>query len=165
MLVDWKPDKLSGFCIVVCVLSHGRLFGTPQTVDAMECSLPDSSVRGIFQARIQEWIISSSRGSPQPRDRTLVSCISCVGRWLLYHWAPREAPHEDQMSSVSVQYKKRKRLHSRKLNAFRRPILNGIGAVLRSWRIQNADTITIKVKISQNLFAFFNGHADGGRWY
>lgn len=42
-------------------------------------------------------------------------------------------------------------------------ILNGIGAVLRSWRIQNADTITVKVKVSQNLFAFFNGHADGGR--
>lgn len=40
-------------------------------------------------------------------------------------------------------------------------ILSGIGAVLRSWRIQNADTITVKV--SQNLFAFFNGHADGGR--
>ena len=37
----------------------------------MECSLPGSSVHGILQARILEWVaISSSRGSSQPRDTT-----------------------------------------------------------------------------------------------
>ena len=57
--------------------------------DPMDCSLPGSSVHGIFQARILEWVaISSSRGSSQPRDRTLVSCI---GRWFLYCWAIRKA--------------------------------------------------------------------------
>ena len=41
--------------------------------DPMDCSLPGSSVHGIFQARILEWIaISFSRGSSQPRDRTRV---------------------------------------------------------------------------------------------
>ena len=45
--------------------------------DPMDCSLPDSSVHGIFQARILEWVaISFSRGSSQPRDRTQVSCIA-----------------------------------------------------------------------------------------
>ena len=45
----------------------------------MDCSLPGSSIHGIFQARVLEWIaISFSRGSSQPRDRTRVSCI--VGR-------------------------------------------------------------------------------------
>ena len=45
----------------------------------MDCSLPHSSVRGIFQARVLEWVaISFSRGSSQPRDRTWVSHI--VGR-------------------------------------------------------------------------------------
>ena len=40
----------------------------------MDCSLPDSSVRGIFQARILEWVaISSSRASSPLRDRTHVS--------------------------------------------------------------------------------------------
>ena len=40
----------------------------------MDCSLPGSSVHGILQARILEWVaISSSRGSSQPRDRTRVS--------------------------------------------------------------------------------------------
>ena len=43
----------------------------------MDCSLPDFSVHGIFQARILEWVtISFSRGSSQPRDRTWVSCIA-----------------------------------------------------------------------------------------
>ena len=53
-----------------------------------------SSVHGIFQARILEWVAtSSSRGSSWPRDRTRVSCISCTGRWVLYHWATWEAPY------------------------------------------------------------------------
>ena len=39
-----------------------------------------------------EWIaISSSRGSSQARDQIHVSCVSCTGRWILYHWAAREA--------------------------------------------------------------------------
>ena len=48
----------------------------------MNCSLSRSSVHGIFQARTLEWVaISFSRGSSQPRDWTLVSCIA--GRLLL----------------------------------------------------------------------------------
>ena len=44
----------------------------------MDCS-PPSSVHGIFQARILEWIaISSFSGSSQPRDQTHVSCGSCI---------------------------------------------------------------------------------------
>ena len=55
----------------------------------MDCSKPDSSVHGMFQARIQEWIaISVPRGSSRPRDRT---CISCIGRHVLYCWGSREA--------------------------------------------------------------------------
>ena len=40
----------------------------PTLCDPMDCSLPGSSVHGIFQARILEWVaISISRGSSQPR--------------------------------------------------------------------------------------------------
>ena len=40
----------------------------------------------ILQARILEWVaMPSSRGSSRPRDRTHVSYISCIGRWVLYH--------------------------------------------------------------------------------
>ena len=42
--------------------------------DPMDCSLPGSSVHGILQARVLEWVaISFSRGSSQPRDQTQVS--------------------------------------------------------------------------------------------
>ena len=54
----------------------------------MACSPPGCSVHGIFQARMPEWDpISSSRGSSQPTDQT---CVSCIGRWFLYHYARRE---------------------------------------------------------------------------
>ena len=44
--------------------------------DPVDCNLPGSSVHGIFQAMVLEWIaISFSRGSSQPRDRTQVSHI------------------------------------------------------------------------------------------
>ena len=57
--------------------------------DSMYCSLPGSSIHGISQARILEWVsISFSRGSSQLRDWT---CVSCIGRQILYHWATREA--------------------------------------------------------------------------
>ena len=43
----------------------------------MDCSPPGSSVHGILQARILEWVaISFSRESSEPRDRTQVSCIA-----------------------------------------------------------------------------------------
>ena len=44
--------------------------------DPMDCSLPGSSLHGILQARVLEWVaISFSTGSSQPRDQTRVSCI------------------------------------------------------------------------------------------
>ena len=55
----------------------------------MDCSLSASSVRGISQARILEWVVTSfSRRSSQPRDWTP---ISCIGRQGLCHWDTREA--------------------------------------------------------------------------
>ena len=48
----------------------------PTLCDPMDCSLPGSSLYGILQARVQEWVaIAFSRGSSWPRDRTWVSCI------------------------------------------------------------------------------------------
>ena len=50
----------------------------------MDYSLPGSSIHGIFQARILEWVaISSSRGSSPPRDWNRVSCVSCISRQIL----------------------------------------------------------------------------------
>ena len=61
----------------------------PTLCDAMDYSLPGSSVRGILQARILEWVATSfSRGSSQSRDQTRVSCIA--GRHFNL-WATTEA--------------------------------------------------------------------------
>ena len=60
----------------------------PTLCDPMDCSLPGFSVHGTLQARGLEWAaISSSRGSSWPSNWTHVSCISCLGRQILYHWA------------------------------------------------------------------------------
>ena len=58
--------------------------------DPRGCSLPGSSVPGIFQARILEWVAISSLGNPPNpgMDQTHVVCISYIGRQILYHWAP-----------------------------------------------------------------------------
>ena len=57
--------------------------------EPMDCSLPGSSVHGILQARILEWVaISFSRGSSWPGDWT---CISRIDRLILYCCATREA--------------------------------------------------------------------------
>ena len=70
-------DKVS--CSVLC-----NSFETP-----MDCSLPGSSVHGILQARIPEWVaIPFSRGSSWPKDRTRASCVA--GKFFTV-WATREA--------------------------------------------------------------------------
>ena len=52
----------------------------------MDSTPPESSVHGILQAGILRWVaISFSKGSSQPVDQTQISCISCNGRWILYH--------------------------------------------------------------------------------
>ena len=68
----------------------------------MDCSLPGSSVHGIFQARVLEWVaIAFSRGSSSPRDWTRVSGI--VGRrftiWATRDWANSTVSKANVISS------------------------------------------------------------------
>ena len=72
------PLRLHTAC--TCVLSCAWL------CDSTDYRLPGSSVYETLQARILEWVaISCSRGSSQPKDRTQVSCVSCIVRRILYH--------------------------------------------------------------------------------
>ena len=72
----------------------------PTLCDPVDCSLSGSSVHGIFQARVLEWIaISFSRGSSGPRNQTRVSHIA--GRRFTV-WATREANlHVNVCSAVT----------------------------------------------------------------
>ena len=74
--------------------------------DPIDYSLPSSSVHGIFKARILEWVaIFFPWDLPNP-DGTLVSCISCIGRQILYHWAIWEARVEYKSLSLLKNKKK-----------------------------------------------------------
>ena len=62
--------------------------------DPKDCSLPGSSVHGIFQATILEWVaISTSRGifPTQGLKTRGIFYVSCIDRWILYHCATWEA--------------------------------------------------------------------------
>ena len=77
--------------VYVCVqwLSHVQVF-----CDLMDCDPPGSSVLEFSrQAYWRGLPFPYSRGSPQPRDWTPISCTSCIGRWILYHcvtWEPQK---------------------------------------------------------------------------
>ena len=73
--------------VVLCTCAVIQL--CPMLCDPTDCSLPDSTVHGILQARILEWVANTfSRGSSWPRDWTWVS--RTTGR-LSIIWATREA--------------------------------------------------------------------------
>ena len=105
---QWKPPEtrmitellirsLMGMQIVVVqLLSTVRLF-----CGWMVHSSPGPSVQGISQTRILEWVvISFFRGSSWLRDGT---CVSCIGRQILYHWATWEA-HSSQWEWTNPAY-------------------------------------------------------------
>ena len=76
-------------CVCVCVLicfSHVQPFCHP-----MDCSPPGSSVHGILQARILEWVtISSSRGVFPTQGLNL--CVLCLQHWQAGPPAPPRKP-------------------------------------------------------------------------
>ena len=70
------------------ITSFFTCFCPVQLCSPLNCSLLGSSVHGIFQVRIREWVvISFAKGSSQSQDWAHVSFI---GRWVLYHWATSE---------------------------------------------------------------------------
>ena len=79
----WSPSPT---CTRECVLS-------PTLCDPMDCSLSGSSVHGILQARIIQWVaILFSRRSSQSRDWICICYRSGIGRQVLYAGATWEAP-------------------------------------------------------------------------
>ena len=70
--------------VATCVYANSfQLHST--LCNPMDCSPPGSSVHGILQVRILEWVAISSRGSSPPRDGNCISCVSCIGKRVLYY--------------------------------------------------------------------------------
>ena len=69
----------------------------------MDYSPSGFSVRGVPQARILEWVaISLAKGSSQSRDRTHISCIACIGRWILYHCAVGDKSDQNDEEELTL---------------------------------------------------------------
>ena len=70
------------------------------TFTSIDCSPSGSSVHGISKVRTLEWVaISSSRGSPWPRNLACVSCAYFTGRQILYHCTTWETPESESWST------------------------------------------------------------------
>ena len=102
---NFKLTRQTMILSKICLLQNQCWVASvfPFLCHPIEYSPLGSSVHEIFQARILEWVAtSSSRRSSPPMDQTLVSCISCIGRQILYHWATRElfsleSPNQQRM--------------------------------------------------------------------
>ena len=76
----------------VCIYAK-LLQSCPTLCSPIHCSPPGSSIYGILQARIMQWIaMPSSRGSSPPRDWTCGSYISCICGQVLYPLTPSGKP-------------------------------------------------------------------------
>ena len=90
--MDWEfgVSKCKLLYVYMCSVDQSCLI----LCDPIDCSPPDSSVHGIFQARILDWVaMPFSRGSSQLRGQTHISCISRIDRQFLYHCATWEAQY------------------------------------------------------------------------
>ena len=89
-----SPPFPSLYSIVVRLCCYWVTKSCLTLCDLMDCSPPGSSIHGISQARILEWVaISFSMGSSWPRDP---ACFFCIGRWILYCWATKDAHHSSR---------------------------------------------------------------------
>ena len=82
----WSCHLVEEFLVFLPLYTCSVAQSYPTLCDPMDCNLLGSSVHGIFQARILEWVaISFSRQSSQPRGWTHVFCISYIGRLIPYN--------------------------------------------------------------------------------
>ena len=88
---------------------RARMLSCVWLCDSVDYSLPGSSVHEIIPEKTLEWVtISFSRRSSWCRYRTH---ISCIGKWILYHWATWEAPMSQRTLRLAVSFSsQRKRI-------------------------------------------------------
>ena len=82
----WPRRECVCVCVCVCACTHAKSLQSCLTLcNPMDCSLRGSSVLGFSRQGKCMWVaMPSSRLSSQPRDRTHVSYVCCIGRQGLY---------------------------------------------------------------------------------
>ena len=93
----WKLwSKVTSWVIIGLFQCSSAVLSSVWLCNPIDCSLPGSSVHGIFQARVLEWVaISYARWSSWPNDQTWVSGLSWIGRHICYQWANWKALRGD----------------------------------------------------------------------
>ena len=92
-------DSAISSTLLCCAVLHLVTQSCLILCNPMNCSPPDSSVHGILQARILEWVaMFSSRGSSQSRDRTQVSRIEGI----FFTTEPQGNPKNTGVGSLSL---------------------------------------------------------------
>ena len=85
MIEPILPRMTLALIFYLCSESESEIVKScPTLCDPMGCSILSSSIHGIFQARVLEWlVVFFSRGSSQPRDQTWVFCTAdrCFTIW------------------------------------------------------------------------------------
>ena len=95
--VESQGSFMPGLSNISCAKS---LQLCPSLCNSKEGGPPGSSVHGILQAGILEWVaMPSSKGSSQLRDRTYISYVSCIGRQVLYHQHHLGIPNISQLGT------------------------------------------------------------------
>ena len=99
--LHWQSARYRTRCVlrgitivsqISCMYAYSLALSRLALCNSMDCSPPGSSGHGIFQARRLEWVvIPFSMSSSQARDWTHDSCVSCIGRQILYHRVTWEA--------------------------------------------------------------------------
>ena len=76
LVQNWERSTSRLYAVTLLESKSEVAQSCPTLCEPMDCSPPCSSVHGVFQVRVLEWVaISFSRGSSRPRDRTQVSHI------------------------------------------------------------------------------------------
>ena len=107
------------------MLSH---FSRVRLCNPMDCSPPGSSVHRILQARILEWVsMPFSKESPNPRIKLISLYVSCIDKWVLYHWHRLGSSESPEKWEDSRSYSKAHVTLLLKLKGFKRILRNRRG--------------------------------------
>ena len=97
-------------CFILCDCVHAQ--SCPTLCISMDCSLPGSSVHGILQARILEWVdmLSPPGNLPDPGIKPTYPCVSCTAGRFFSCWVMEEDFYHNKKTKQNSFLKKRKKL-------------------------------------------------------
>ena len=151
-VVQMEGDTVSDSpCPCSCLCCAQSLQSCPTLCNPVDCSPPGLSVNGFPRQEYGTGCHSLFWGIFLPSDRTPASCISCIGRWTLYHSATGKVPDAYSFVSFLSQDFQWQALRGRPVRA--KPLLVGEPSWLRS---SSSETLPLGTKLLCQGRVFFN---------